>query len=100
MLVSRRPIEADPLQPGPYVRAGLAGLFREPQAQRAVGIAEPEPLDQLGVRQPPRRQILQRLRRLFERLVIIADHLIQQRRIVGIEGHRRRQSAHRATHRR
>jgi len=81
------------------VCARLAVLLRQPQSQRAVRIAELEEvdgLDGLGRRaagDAARLQVRQRLRALLQGRGAIVGHLTKRVRIVGVEGHRRRQGA-------
>jgi hypothetical protein len=95
VLVAAFSDQADLLQPGADVGAGLARLLRQPQAQRTVGHAELEGRDQLGMRQAARLEVSRRLSRGLQALVVVVDGLVQQRPVVGVEGHRRRQAAHR-----
>ena len=93
------PVNADALQASPDVGTGLAVLLRQAQPQRAVGDAKPEPRQQLRVSEAARLEVFQALRAVLERLVVIIDHLAQQRRVVRIEGDRGSELAHRRTHR-
>ena len=101
MLVPAVADQADLGQPRPDLAAGLAVLLRQPQAERSVGHAQFEVRDQFRVRQAARGQV--GLRRAFltsggqQALVVVADGLVQQRLIVGIEGHRRRQGSNGGT---
>ena len=72
-------------------------FLRQPVAERAVGKTHPKTLDHLRGFQSTRFQIPQRFRRLFQRLLVVAHHLQQQRSVVGIAAHRRGQLRHRRT---
>ena len=49
------------------------------------------PLDQLGIIEPATRKVRERLRCLFQPLVVVADGLVHQRMVARIEVNRRRQ---------
>jgi hypothetical protein len=87
--------DADRLQALADGCAILAVLLRQPQAQRAVGHAEPEGVHQSRVIEPARLEVREPLARLLQPLLVVVDRLRQQRLVVGIQGHRRRQCAHR-----
>lgn len=95
MLVPALAVEAELFQARAHFGAGLAVLLRQTKAQSAIGVAELEALDQLGMHKPALLQIVERLRRLLQRVVIIADDLVQQRLVIGFEPDRRGQPARR-----
>ena len=75
VFVSGLPDQAQRLQPVPDLRPGLAVRLRDPQAQRPVGEAVPEPLGRLLLPVPPAFQVLHRRRCLQESLVVVVQHL-------------------------
>jgi transcriptional regulator with XRE-family HTH domain len=95
VLVAALADQAHLLQARPDVGTGLARFLRQPQPQRAVGHAQLEGGDQLRVRQAARGQVGQRLRAVLQSLVVVVEGLAQERPVIGIEGDRRRQGAHR-----
>jgi hypothetical protein len=96
VLVAGLSQDAQPLQPSAHLRAGDAVLSFKSITQRPVGEAKPETVDDLRRLEAARGQIPQRLRRLFQRLVVVAHHLQQQRPVVRLPRHRRRQLRNRA----
>ena len=96
MLVPALAVDAELLQPSALLRAGDAVLVRQAVTQRAVGEAQPELLDHLRRLQAALDEILLRLRRLLQRLVIVAHHDFQQPLVVRRVLDQRRQFRHRA----
>lgn len=92
MLVTRVAQDPDTLQRGAQHRTRLLLLRREPVRERAIGIAEPEPLDQFPTAEATLVEIGQRHRARQQRLVVELDHLIEQRLVAGIEGERLRRA--------
>jgi hypothetical protein len=86
-------------QTGADVGSGLALLVGQAQAQRAVGHAQAEVRQQLGVVQAARAQIGLPLRVDQQALVVVLHGLVQQRLVVGIKGHGRSKLTNGATHR-
>lgn len=78
MLVARGAVKADALQLTSDRGARLAVLLGQSQAQRAVGIAEAEAVDQFAVDQALGFEEGQGFRGLLEGVVVVADHLSQQ----------------------
>ena len=91
MLVAALPQDAQLLQPAAHLRAGGAVLRRQAIAQRPVGEAQLEAVDDLRRLEAARGQILHRLRRLFQRLVVVVHDLQQQHAVVRLPRHGRRQ---------
>lgn len=99
VLVAALAVQADLGQACADVGAGLAGLLGQPQAEGAVGQTQLEVRDQLGMVEPARHQVGAGLARGQQPLVVVVNRLVQQRLVVGIERHGRRQCAHgRALH--
>ena len=86
MLVTAAAVDADAGEPFAHHLADLARLRRDPVAERAVGEAEPEALEGLGVPEAAAFEVGDRLGRVLERLVVVADDLGQQLLVVGVEG--------------
>ncbi len=75
MLVTGFTPQAELLQATADFAAGLAILFREPQAERPIGKAQIEALDHLRIVDATLREIRDRLRALLQALVVITDRL-------------------------
>ena len=73
----------------------LRRLVGQTKAERAVGHAELEVRDEFGMHEAARGQVGLRFARREQSLVVVADGLVQQRLVVGIEGDRRGQRLHR-----
>jgi hypothetical protein len=84
MLMSTLAQHPQPLQPGADLGPGFERLLRQVVAQRAVGEAELEVVDQLGVIQAAALQVALRLGALFQLLVVVRDHLPKQRLVLGV----------------
>lgn len=77
------------LQTAPHLRPGLPVGLRQAVAQRPVGVAQPEGLDQLGMGQAPALQVGQGVGRPLQGGGVVADHLVHQRRVLGRRRHGR-----------
>jgi len=67
-------IHADALQTRADVGARHAVLLRQAQAERAIGVAEPERRHEVRVRQATRVQVRLRFRSRLQGLVVVVDH--------------------------
>lgn len=65
----------------------FAVALRQPVLQRSIRTAELELLDQVHVVQAALFQIIQRLRALQQRLVVVVDHLVQQYAVIAGQIH-------------
>ncbi len=92
VLMARVTQDAHALQGSARFRAGLVLLRGEPISERAIRIAQPEPLDQLHVAKASTVEVLQRLRARLQRLVVKLDHLIEQRLVAGFQSERLRRA--------
>ena len=99
VLMPAFPVEAQTCQPRPDVRPGGAVFQRQPQPQRAVGKADPQPPQHRLILQTTPCQILPRRgprRRIHQPFVIIIHDLVHQRPILRRKIQRRFQPRHRA----
>ena len=96
MLMATVTQDADFLQAGAHFIARETVFFWEPQAQGAVGIAQLELRDEVGMVKTARLQIGQRFGRFFQCLVVVAGDLAEQGRIVGVVRNRGGQGTHAA----
>jgi len=94
VLVPRLTQNADLLQPAAYLGAGLDLAGGQAQPQGAIGEAQPVPLDHLARTDAAFVEIGQRLGAGEQGLVVVADDLVEQFLLAGIQGHGRRQLAH------
>jgi hypothetical protein len=95
VLMAAVPQDAKRLQPGAQLGARLAVAGRQPVAEGAVGEADAEPLQRLGLADAAAFQVAQRLRRRGQRLGVEGDHLGQQLGVARLHRHRRGQPRHR-----
>src|SRR5216117_3783252 len=77
VLVPARAQEPQPLEPSPELGACLPIAGWQPIAERAVGEAELEVIDQLGRAQTAALEIPERLGTRLQRRVIVRDHLLE-----------------------
>ncbi|OQC68362.1 MAG: hypothetical protein BWX48_00070 [Verrucomicrobia bacterium ADurb.Bin006] len=94
VLVAALAPQAKLLQPRSQPVALAAVLHRQAQAQRPVGEAELEAVNQFVAVQSTRSQIRPRRCRLLQPFVIVAGHLAQQRRVIRRRIERTRQARH------
>jgi len=88
VLVARVAEEAELLEPGAHLEAGLAVHQGDAQAEGAVGVAELEVVDEVGMRQAALLEIRESFRALLEALVVVGDDLPQDLLVaaVGFDG--------------
>ena len=94
VLVATGSVDAEALESAPNLRTCLAVLGREPEPERAVGVAEPEPLDGHRVVDPAAGQVGQGLGGLGERRVVVGDDLGEGLGVVALGGDRGGEVAH------
>ena len=84
VLVAAAAEQAELLQPGADFLAGLGIHRRQLEAQRAIGVADPESVDGLAHGDATAAQIIQALGGFLERAVVVVDDLGQQLLIVEL----------------
>ena len=93
----RGPEDPEAVQAAPQLGALLALLGGQAVGQGAVGVAEAEHLDRLGVVDSPGTEVSQRLGGAEEGGVVVLDHLGQGLGVAGVVPDRGSQAAHRAS---
>jgi hypothetical protein len=96
VFVAALAVDAEPLQPATNRRAAGAVLRLKTVSQSPVCEAELEAVDDLRRCEATPGQVLQSLRRLLQRAVVVVHDLQQQRPIFGLRRERRGQFWHRA----
>ena len=83
-------IKTDPLQSAPHFRAVFPVRLGQGQPQRAIGKADPEPLQRGLMPQAPFLEIVDCRLILVQSLRVVVEHLAKQSLVVCIKLHRRR----------
>jgi hypothetical protein len=95
VLVPARPQQAELFEAAPQRGPGLAIARRQAVAERAVGEAQLEVVDQLGHAQAAVLEIAQRLGTGLERRVVVGHHVLEQLVVGRVALDRRGQPRHR-----